>query len=201
MVWSGYVALLSHNRAVCVSIAARKNALDGMMDQSVRADYNTETRSCMKLYFLRHGVAEEARAGMDDALRELTAEGRVKIEAEARKLRRLDLQLDALLTSPLARARQTAEIIAETLDISATVVDQLALGCNLRRLNEVLAGYSPAARVMLVGHEPDFSETIHALTGGWVVMKKGSLALVEARAIEPGAGMLHWLLPPKALRI
>lgn len=156
----------------------------------------------MELYFLRHAIAaDEAPDGSGDAGRHLTKEGAAKMRVAARGLRRLGVQVDALLSSPLARAHETAQIVARELGPELHLSDALAPGCDIARLFELLAEHRGAERVMLVGHEPDFSALVGELTGGsQMVLKKGGLARVDIEVLEPGAGTLVWLLPPRALR-
>jgi phosphohistidine phosphatase len=154
----------------------------------------------MELYFLRHGIAEGRSPDGTDAARRLTAEGLAKLEASEPGLRRLRVRPEVLLTSPLVRARQTAEIVGRLLDVAPEVAEALAPGCDCERLLALLAERPRAERVMVVGHEPDFSQMIGALTGGRVEMKKGALACVELPALAEGQGALVWLAPPRALR-
>ena len=156
----------------------------------------------MELYFLRHGIAaDEGPAGMGDAGRPLTKDGIAKMQAGARGMRRLGLRLDALLSSPLVRAHETAAIIARELGLELQLADELAPGCDIEQLFALLGEHRAADSVMLVGHEPDFSSLIGALTGGsQVLMKKGGLGRVDIERLEHGAGTLTWLLPPRVLR-
>jgi phosphohistidine phosphatase len=156
----------------------------------------------VELYFLRHGIAEDqGPADTGDAGRRLTKEGITKMKAEAHGLRALGLRIDALLTSPFARAHATAEIIAKELGIELQLADELAPGCDVEQLFALLGEHRAAERVMVVGHEPDFSSMVGQLTGGSrVMLKKGGLARVDLEVLDAGAGMLVWLLPPKALR-
>ncbi|HEX9371532.1 MAG TPA: phosphohistidine phosphatase SixA [Roseiflexaceae bacterium] len=156
----------------------------------------------MELYFLRHGVAANlGPEGSGDAGRPLTKDGIAKMKAEAGGMRRLGLRIDTLLSSPLVRARETAEIVARELGIELQLADALAPGCDLARLFDLLAEHRAAERVMAVGHEPDFSTMIAALAGGGrVQLKKGGLGRVDLDVLEEGAGTLLWLLPPRALR-
>ena len=156
----------------------------------------------MELYFLRHGIAEdEGPEGAGDAGRRLTKEGIAKMRAEARGLRQLGLRLDTLLSSPLARAHETAEIVAKELGLELQLADALAPGCDGQRLFDLLGEHRAAERVMVVGHEPDFSALIGELIGGSrVQLKKGGLARVDLEVLEAGAATLVWLLPPKLLR-
>jgi phosphohistidine phosphatase len=156
----------------------------------------------MKLYFLRHGRADRsAWMGMDFE-RPLTEDGKERMLREADFIAQLDLGLDAILTSPLVRAYQTAEIVAERLNMLdlLTVDERLEPGFGPSDLAEILEGFPEADEIMLVGHEPDFSETISYLIGGGnIICKKGSLARVDLTDAGPLAGELVWLIPPKAL--
>jgi phosphohistidine phosphatase len=153
----------------------------------------------MNLYFLRHGLADWPNWHKPDDERPLTPEGIEKMKAEAKAIQQLDLGLTAILASPLIRARQTAQIVADRLDLEVTVLLAVGPGFNKSRLEKILREYPEAQALMFVGHEPDFSQTISALIGGGrVAMKKGGLARVEVnpRAL---AGELVWLLAPKVL--
>lgn len=153
----------------------------------------------MEIYFLRHGIAEDSSPDGSDAARRLTDKGIAKLEGAREGLRRLKVAPDLLLTSPLVRARQTAEVVGRHLGLDPQVAEALAPGCDAEQLLALLAGYPGAARVMVVGHEPDFSSMIAELTGGQVEMKKGALARVD---LEPGErrGTLVWLAPPRGLQ-
>lgn len=154
----------------------------------------------MQLYFLRHGLADwpDWDPARDDE-RPLTDKGVAKMKAEAKAIKRLGPQLDAILSSPLVRARQTAEAAAAQLDMTVYEEARLSPGFDADRLRDILKGYADADAIMIVGHEPDFSQTIGQITGGRVVMKKGGLARVDLDTIDPPAGKLVWLLPPKVL--
>ena len=159
----------------------------------------------MIVYFLRHGLAgvREAWQG-DDAKRPLTKKGIKNLVTQAKTLARLDLQLDVIITSPLTRACQTADIVARALKMVAQLKqdERLAPGFGRDDLEQVLADHPQAKTIMLVGHEPDFSLTISALIGGGkVVLKKGGLARADITATAPLQGNLVWLLPPKSLRL
>lgn len=158
----------------------------------------------MQLYFFRHGVAaKRSEWKKDDDLRPLTDAGRTAIVRSAVMLTRLGVSPDAIVTSPLARARQTAEIVGEALGVADKVVDdvRLAHGFGSKQLAAILADHPKAESVMLVGHEPEFSATIGELTGARVACKKGSLALVEVTDRKSLSGDLVWLLQPKVLTL
>lgn len=156
----------------------------------------------MRIYFLRHGIAEDREKWQgDDADRPLTEKGRKRLERTAKNIAPLDLELNAMITSPLVRARQTAEIMAKTLKLKDALHEdaRLAPGFNLDALKLLLAEYSECKAILLVGHEPDFSQTINALTHGVIVMKKGALARVDLHDLTTLEGHLAWLIPPKVL--
>lgn len=157
----------------------------------------------MKLYFLRHGVAGNRREWQgDDFDRPLTTAGKARMRREAASIRRLGLGLDAIVSSPLVRALQTAEIVADDLQLRAklAVDERLAPGFSPELLTGILQAHKKANALMLVGHEPDFSETIRQLIGGGrVVVKKGALACVELDDLASLHGELVWLIPPKML--
>ena len=135
------------------------------------------------LWLLRHGDAAD---GSPDAERPLTKKGEKQARAVAQALKRLGLELDACLTSPKLRADETARLVCEPLGIEPTLEPKLAGGPF--DAEALAAGLGD--NVLLVGHDPDFSMAVHALTGAQVRMKKGGLAGVEN-------GELMVLLRPK----
>lgn len=157
----------------------------------------------MKLYFLRHGLAVQSEQwDGDDRGRPLTEEGVRKMAREAKALARLDLGLDRILTSPLVRARQTAELVAGELGLADGCVEdeRLAPGFAVPDLVRILQAYPRSAALMLVGHEPDFSRVIGRLIGGGnVECRKGGIARVDLPDPASPFGTLVWLIPPKAL--
>ena len=159
----------------------------------------------MILYFLRHGLAGVRQEWQgDDTRRPLTKKGIKNIRTQAKVLARLDLQLDVIIASPLTRAFQTADIVAEELNMVAQLAqdERLAPGFSRDALEQLPADHPEAKNIMLVGHEPDFSLTISALIGGGeVILKKGGLVRVDITATAPLQGDLVWLLPPKIMRL
>jgi phosphohistidine phosphatase len=165
----------------------------------------------MQLYFLRHGKAGDRDEWTGpDFDRPLTAEGRDEMRAVARGLRALDVRPEVVLSSPLVRAWQTAELAAEALDVSVTDAPTLAPGCDLDLLAAALLRVRSAGSVMVVGHEPDFSTLIGLLIGGRkapaeVELKKGACCRVDVTGSLDsgdalvGHGTLAWLLTPKQL--
>ena len=157
----------------------------------------------MEIYFLRHGKAEEWRPRLPDAQRRLTPEGIAGVQAEAAGLAALHVRPDVIFSSPYPRALETAKIVAPALGQPETgvVIEPLLASGDFRlEVLQTLVDRSPTpVSVMLVGHEPDLSTVIRELCGAVVEMKKGGLALVEARRLEPGQGVLRWLLTPRHL--
>lgn len=155
----------------------------------------------MKCYFLRHGLAGDAeRWEGSDEDRPLTDEGKARMAREAATIAALDLDIDVIISSPLRRARQTAAIVAEALDVKVESDARLGIAFDANALHDILGERRDCEGLMLVGHEPGMSLTIGAVIGGGqVAMKKGGLACVALDA--PGAfrGELLWLLPPKVL--
>jgi phosphohistidine phosphatase len=157
----------------------------------------------MRCYFLRHGLAVDREDWQDDdSQRPLTRDGVEKMKREAKTIGALELGLDVILTSPLVRAQQTAEIVAKELKMRDRLVEDAALGLDfdLKSLAKVLEGRAAANAIMFVGHDPSMSTTIGQLIGSASVeMKKGSLACVDLLADTKPKGQLIFLLPPKVL--
>ncbi|MGA2641553.1 MAG: phosphohistidine phosphatase SixA [Spirochaetia bacterium] len=157
----------------------------------------------MELYFFRHGDAGAAEGWKgSDAERPLSREGTVRTEKEAAAIALLRPTLDAILTSPLVRARQTAEIVAKILRRAKLLVvdERLKPGFGSAELKQILAEHRSLRGLLLVGHEPDFSRVISACTGGGrVECKKGSLIRVDMDDPSTLTGILVWLLPPRVL--
>jgi phosphohistidine phosphatase len=153
----------------------------------------------MQLFVIRHGIAEDAEPGQDDADRALTKDGKKKLKAVARGMREHDWKLDAVLTSPWRRAAQTAAIITKR--------DAIATDLLTRSPRSDLLGLVAHAgeRVGVVGHEPWLGELIAWLVfgdtrhGDVFAIKKASVAILEGEAV-PGGMTLHALLPPRVLR-
>ncbi|HYA30643.1 MAG TPA: phosphohistidine phosphatase SixA [Acidobacteriota bacterium] len=166
----------------------------------------------MNLYLLRHGIAVAADDPevAHDRERQLTQKGSKRIRRAARGLRRLDIPLDAILTSPVLRARQTADIVAATLGLEARLeeISGLAPESTVEQLMFGLTRYQDREHLLLVGHEPLLSQTIAYLLCRSrepqldIAARKGSLCRIELdRAPPSGPGVLHWLMSPKQLRL
>lgn len=148
-----------------------------------------------ELWFLRHGDAEPDDDG-HDAERRLTAKGERQASTAGRALTRLDVEFSAVLTSPRVRAVDTARLACEPLGVEPVAHEPLSGEFDREDALTVLAGQDDGARVMLVGHEPDFSQTVHDLTGARIDLKKGGIAVVS---IDGGRGELIALMRPREL--
>ncbi|HEY5768154.1 MAG TPA: histidine phosphatase family protein [Candidatus Udaeobacter sp.] len=116
----------------------------------------------------------------------------------ARFLNRLKVKPDLIVSSPLPRALQTAEVAAEQLKTKLRQDEALEPGFGISELSTVLKRH-PSKVLMLVGHEPDFSSVISALTGAFIKMSKAGVALIDIDP-ETEKGRLLWLFPPKFSR-
>lgn len=148
------------------------------------------------LWLLRHGDAEP-HGSREDAERRLTDRGERQSRLAGQALSRLGLGFDAAFTSPRVRSLETARLACRALGCEAVVHDALSAGFDHDDLEELLAGHGDSATILLVGHEPDFSQLVHDLTGGRVDMKKGGVAGLR---VERRAGELIALLRPVELR-
>ena len=128
------------------------------------------------IYLLRHGDAEK-RDG-DDANRRLTAKGERQARAAGKALADLGAEIDACLTSPRVRAAETARVACEVLGVEPETAPELGGGSF-----DSLALAAGRGDVLLVGHEPDFSDEVARLTGGKVKLRKGGLAIVDGTTL------------------
>ncbi len=165
----------------------------------------------MNLYLLRHGIAVEPGTPgcARDADRPLTPEGKDKLRKIAAAIKCMELEFDRVLSSPYLRARQTAEIIAESLKPfrKLELSDSLAPDGSSRKLIELLKSLKPPPQsVLLVGHEPYLSGLVSLLISAhgsaYVLMKKGGLASLRVSSLHHGhCAVLEWLLTPKQMAL
>ena len=165
----------------------------------------------MNLYFMRHGIAVERGEGgqrSDDRNRQLTPKGIKRINKEAKGLVALSLSFDRILTSPFERARQTAKIVAQTLQIEDRLeeIPQLRADQSVQELLSGLVGYATDKEILLVGHEPLLSKTVSfllaATVGAEIRLKKGGLCCLEVDGVPAKKpAVLHWALTPRQLRL
>ena len=156
-----------------------------------------DPKSDVELYLLRHadaGDPEEFRG--DDAQRPLSNKGRRQASTMGRFLNQRGFKPDAILSSPKIRARQTAELVAAALDTKVQLDARLVGMHDLARLAEIVDG--AGRKLLLVGHDPEFSELAADLTGAaHLPLKKGGLARIDASLpLSAGGGTLRWLLTP-----
>ena len=148
-----------------------------------------------QLWLLRHGEAVPHES-KPDAERELTARGERQAIAAGEGLARLGAEFDACYASPKVRALDTARLACRALNIEPEVAEVLSNGFDAEDARELLLPHGPDARVLLVGHDPSFSQVVHDLTGGRVDFKKGGVAAVR---MVSGGGELLVLLRPREL--
>jgi phosphohistidine phosphatase len=167
----------------------------------------------MYLYLIRHGIAEDPDPLLDPIMRDesrvLTKLGRKKIAQVANRLQRLDLSFDLIITSPLIRARQTADIL-----IDQQISTKLAISEDLKPAGNLPAwlmnwnDQSPTtdiANLALIGHEPNLSNWAELLIFGKIchklILKKGGMIGLKFpdNRIVMGTAQLHCLIPPKYL--
>ncbi len=159
----------------------------------------------MKLLLVRHAAAvPSGTPGVPDDERPLTPEGASKFRVAAKGLARIARRPDVLLTSPLPRARATAEIAARAFKrIEPTVEPALAHG-SVDEIMTALGKCPPNATIALVGHEPTLSMILARLLGAAdaerLAFKKGGAALVDLPDGPSAGGQLVWFLKPKVLR-
>ena len=160
----------------------------------------------LELYLVRHGVAaERGKEWPDDSKRPLTPDGIARLRRSARGLNAIDVTFDQIVTSPLVRARQTAEVLAEELKGKPPIAtaDALAPAGSAASVMQELVRHVRNARVALVGHEPNLGELAAQFLGARTPLefKKGGICRIDFDMLPPkGGGTLRWFLTPKMLR-
>lgn len=149
----------------------------------------------VKLYLLRHGNADWPNWDKLDDERPLTKKGKRDVRRVAKCLRKLNVNPAVILTSPLPRAFETAEIAAQCLEVRLLEDRALSKGFGIDKLRALLKR-TAAEELMIVGHDPGFTDVIRALTGADVKLAKGGVARIDLESCA-SAGRLVWLLPPK----
>ena len=161
----------------------------------------------MNLFVLRHGIAADGDSGeyARDEERPLTPRGTRRMTRQAKGMRAIDLSPDAVLTSPLLRAQETAAIVCRRLPVSAkpVVTDDLSpLGSPQALMEALASGYPSDGSVMIVGHEPYLSDLVSVLVSGapgqLLRLKKGGLCKLRLPAPRYGrCGWIEWSLTPR----
>lgn len=158
----------------------------------------------MEIYLVRHGIAIDGEADVPDALRPLTGKGRRRFHKTARAFARLGRKLDLILTSPLVRAVQTAEILAgEAKHGEVAVLEELDPKFGVTSLLEAVAKRADGSKsVALVGHDPQLSSVLATLAGvpaETLDFKKGEIVRVDATELSPaGSAEARWSLKPRS---
>ncbi|HEU0034034.1 MAG TPA: phosphohistidine phosphatase SixA [Kofleriaceae bacterium] len=156
----------------------------------------------MQLFVIRHGIAEDAEPGQDDASRQLTTQGEKRVKRIVRGLRALDISFNRVLTSPWARALRTAELLAPICDVEPIASDLLTQTPRAELLAQIAELGEDTA---VVGHEPWLGELVAWLAfgdqrhGEALDLKKASVTWLEGTAV-PGGMTIRAMMPPRLLR-
>lgn len=160
----------------------------------------------LELYLVRHGVAaERGDKYPDDSKRPLTVDGISALRKEVKGLVRLGVAFDQILSSPLVRAKQTAEVLAQGLPSKPpiTLTDSLAPAGGASGVLQELSKHMRKGSVALVGHEPNLGELAARLIGARTAFefRKGGICRIDFEVFPPkGLGHLQWFVTPKMLR-
>lgn len=160
----------------------------------------------MDLLILRHGQAGTRSHSLADHKRPLTSQGRQEVEDLSQGLKSLAIKFDAIFTSPLVRAKQTAEIVAKSMKFSGKiqVIDSLKPEGNKLEFYSLLSKLKQDSKILVVGHEPYLSDMISEAiseSGCKINLKKAGLAKIKILSTLPKIkGDLRWLLTPKLLK-
>lgn len=157
----------------------------------------------MQVYLLRHGIAEEGSAGSSDGDRELTAEGRKKLRQVLEAASDSGVSPSLILSSPLKRAMQTAEIARHILGYKQEILQTKALstGSSVEQVWDEIRVHRDEASILMVGHNPLFSDLAGYLIGSktaQIHFKKGALMRIDLTGfLSQPKGTLRWYLTPK----
>jgi phosphohistidine phosphatase len=159
-----------------------------------------------EIYLVRHAIAAERGAEWpDDGLRPLTERGAARFREVVAGLAALGVRIDEILTSPLLRAKQTADLLASGITgrPAVKILEALAPGHAPARVVAQVGSTAKRRRVALVGHEPDLGELAAHLIGarGAMPFKKGGVCRIDVGALPlKGPGSLVWFATPRMLR-
>ncbi|MBA2260223.1 MAG: phosphohistidine phosphatase SixA [Acidobacteria bacterium] len=160
----------------------------------------------LELYLVRHAIAADRGSDYpDDSKRPLTNAGISRFRKEAKALATLEVGIELVISSPLTRAKQTAEILAQAVTSrpSVTVSDSLAPAGTPAAVFQELAKHMRKGQVALVGHEPNIGELAARLIGARtpIEFKKGAICRIDFDIFPPkGLGVLRWFATPRMLR-
>ena len=165
----------------------------------------------MDLYIIRHAIAQQLDKKNDfmDEKRALTNEGRERMHEVVKGLLKLGVELDLILTSPLVRAVETADIVATTFGLSKKdieLTDNLKPGASCDGLFTEIKKRAGVESLALIGHQPDLGFIVSRIVQGngnlSIMLKKGSVCSINVIETVPTLhGNLVWLLTPKQLRL
>lgn len=165
---------------------------------------------CVDVYVLRHGKAEERSLTVKgDSKRELTEAGKKELQCIAKAIKRLDVKFDCIASSPLLRAKQTAEIAlshVKSKKRSIVIWSELKPESEVKEILKKLSALKPDYSVLIVGHEPVLSELISSMIspmnrGISISLRKGGFAHVECSVRASAViGTLRSILTPKQLK-
>lgn len=163
----------------------------------------------MNVYLMRHGIAQakdDPDIGSDDD-RELTKKGAKKARKVAKGLRALKIDFDRIITSPLPRAKETAEIVAKVFDMEEQVEEapELKPQASVESLAARLLEYRDCQQLLLVGHQPFLGRAASLLLsrneGVEIDLKKGGICCIELNELDmKRPGVFRWMLTPRQLR-
>jgi phosphohistidine phosphatase len=153
----------------------------------------------VELYLLRHADAGDPMAWPgDDAERPLSPKGKRQARRLGSLLADIGWKPDVILTSPKVRAAQTARLVGQAVEVKPADEARLASSFDVGDIQAMLGSHPDAKRVVLVGHDPDFSSVASTLTGAAIELRKGAIVRIDLPGSAPAAGhgALRWLIPP-----
>lgn len=159
----------------------------------------------MNIYLIRHGDAEKVAIGKKDYDRELTPSGKLKLKSAAKSWKNIIDNFDCIYSSPLTRAYQTAQIIAEVFELKNKIIvdNKISPGCKSDSILE-LANAAGKEDIAFVGHQPDFSEILSELISNkdaYIEFKKGAIAkIVFGSKARLSRGILEFLIPASVFK-
>ncbi len=162
-----------------------------------------ESREAMRIYLLRHGIADVGRVGESDSARALTGEGKKELRATLEVAKKADMHPSLVISSPYRRAVETAAIAAEVLGYAAHVEQTAALVPESRpeAVWNLIRENRTEEEVLLVGHQPLFGSAAAYLLAApnlMVDFKKGGIVRIDVASFGPTPrGQLKWYLTPK----
>jgi phosphohistidine phosphatase len=165
----------------------------------------------MELFIIRHAIAQPIgkENEFSDEKRTLTVEGRSRMRDVLKGLAKLGVELDLIITSPLARAVETAEIVATGIGLSKKEIEQsvnLAPGASPEHLFAEIKSHAGVEAIALIGHQPDLGGLIARIIRSdgdtlSIQLKKGGVCCLNVTETVPTLrGDLIWLLTPRQLR-